>query len=69
MIKSVGGVGRVTAVSPAGDHADLPDIVPVVYADGRAGEPMPWRFVEHTEAQGKLLPPVSAAHADDRQPD
>lgn len=52
----------------AGDHADLPDTVPVVYADGRAGEPMPWRFVEYTEAQGEVPPPAPPAHADGRHP-
>ncbi|KOV81711.1 hypothetical protein [Nocardia sp. NRRL S-836] len=51
----------------AGDHADLPDTVPVVYADGRPGEPMPWRFVEYTEAQGEVPPPAPAAHTDGRQ--
>lgn len=33
----------------AGDHSDLPDTVHVLYADGRVGEPMPWRFVEEVE--------------------
>ncbi|GLY51302.1 hypothetical protein [Lentzea sp. NBRC 102530] len=52
----------------AGDHADLPDTVPVVYADGRAGEPMPWRFVEDTEYAEEVPPPVPATPADDRHP-
>lgn len=52
----------------AGDHAALPDTVPVVYADGTPGEPMPWRFVEYSEPQGEVPPPAPAAHADDHHP-
>lgn len=50
----------------AGDHADLPDTVSVVYTDGRAGEPMPWRFVEDTEYAEEVPTPAPSTPADDR---
>jgi hypothetical protein len=50
----------------AGDHVTTPDTVPVVYAGGQLGEPMPWTFL--TDSTGEEASSVPTAPVDGHHP-
>ncbi|MEO6081566.1 MAG: hypothetical protein ABIQ18_00470 [Umezawaea sp.] len=50
----------------AGGHVSAPDTVPVLYAGGQLGEPMPWTFL--TDSTGQEASSVPPAPADGHHP-